>query len=226
MGPTLFNIFINDLPLKLSNVLLFFFVDDVKALSKIQTVEDCELTLSDFDFIQEWSDVSKLPSCLPKSCVLHYGRSNTGYKYTIGNLPIHVVKELDDLGVLRTADFLYGEHVAKLALKVNCLVSMFLRAFTSRSSPFMLKIWVSNLRPKLEYASLIWDNSFGCPRLERIQCKFLKRIAGFCHLNYDVRLQQVGLHELTTRRQYHDILYIRKIISHFKRKIIIIKPFN
>ena len=107
VGPTLFNIFINDLPLKLSNVLLFFFADDVKALSKIQTVEDCELTLLDFNCIQEWLDVRKLPSCLPKSCVLHYGRSNTGYKYTIGNLPIPVVKELDDLGVLRTADFLW-----------------------------------------------------------------------------------------------------------------------
>ena len=147
----------------------------------------------------------------------HYSHHfrQTGYKYTIGKLPIPAVKEHDDLYVLRTADFSNGKHVAKLALKVNRLVGMFLRAFTSRSSPFMLKLWVSYLRPKLEYASQIWNNSFGCPRLERIQRKFLKRIAGFRHLNYDVRLQRVGLRELTTRRQYHDIHYITRIISHF-----------
>ena len=150
-----------------------------KALSKILTVEDCELTQSDLDFIQEWSGVNRLPLCLPKSCVLHYGRRNTGYKYTIGNLPISAVKEHGDLGVLRTADFSNGKHVAKLALKVNRLLGMFLRAFTSRSSPFMLKLWVSYLRPKLEHASQIWNNSFGCPWLERIQRKFLKKNSRF-----------------------------------------------
>ena len=59
-GPMLFNIFINDLLLKLNKVLLFLFDDDIKALSKIQTVEDCELTQSDLDCIQEWSDVYRL----------------------------------------------------------------------------------------------------------------------------------------------------------------------
>ena len=52
VGPTLFNIFINDLPLKLNKVLLVLFADNVKALSKIQTMEDCELKQSDLDCTQ------------------------------------------------------------------------------------------------------------------------------------------------------------------------------
>ena len=60
-----------------------------------------------------------------------------------------------------------------------------------------IKLWVSYLRPKLD-ANKIWNNSFECLRLERIQRKFLKRMAGFRRLNYDVRLQRVGLSELTT----------------------------
>ena len=59
------------------------------------------------------------------------------------NLPIPLVKEHDDLGVLRTANFLFSKHVAKLALKVNRLVGMFPRVFTSRSSPAMPDLCIS-----------------------------------------------------------------------------------
>ena len=86
----------------------------------------------------------------------------------LGNLPIPAVKEHSDLGLLRTADFSYGKHVTKLALKVNRLAGVFLCALTSCSSPSMLNLWVSYLRPKLKYTCQIWNNSFGCPRLGRI----------------------------------------------------------
>ena len=41
-----------------------------------------------------------------------------GYGYTMGNLPIFAVKEHNDLGMLRTADFSHGKYVAKLAIKL------------------------------------------------------------------------------------------------------------
>ena len=116
-----------------------------------------------------------------------------GYGYTIDNLPIAAVKVHYNLGMLRTADFSYGKHVAQLALRINRLAGMFLRVlFTFRLSPFMLNIWISYFRLKLEYTCYIWNNSFGCSRLDRIQRKFLKTIAGFRHLNYDVRLKRVA----------------------------------
>ena len=59
-----------------------------------------------------------------------------------------------DLGVMRDRSFSYDVHIRNVALKsirLVCIVCMVLKAFSTRSVEFMVKIFAAYIRPVLEY---------------------------------------------------------------------------
>ena len=61
LGPICFVLYINDLPLSLSNESeIFLFADDTKNCRQIMNLNDCELLQEDIFKMKEWSDKWKL----------------------------------------------------------------------------------------------------------------------------------------------------------------------
>ena len=58
-----------------------------------------------------------------------------------------------DLGVLRRKTFCYDKHAQKVALKATKLTGMMMKIFSSRESAFLRQLFVSYIRPTLEYAA-------------------------------------------------------------------------
>ena len=77
----------------------------------------------------------------------------------------------------------------------------------------MLLLWKTYLRPILEYASQVWNNSYHAQRLELIQRRFTKKIGGLREVPYENRLSKLELPTLSTRRLYLDLKFTHKLLQ-------------
>ncbi len=211
-GPQLFSLFVNDLVKVLKVLRMFLFADDSKSIGEVSSEKDCKLIQADLDSIAKWSDANKLPLSVMKSFHLHYGRSWTTCRYNLGNSVIAKVESQIDLGIMRSTNLSYSQHIEELYSKLNKLTGMTLRVFESRSSAFMSMLWTVYLRPKLEYAVQVWNGSYNSRCLDNIQRKFTKKINGLYNLSYEERLLQLRMPTLLARRSYLDLKFMHKLL--------------
>jgi len=70
------------------------------------------------------------------------------------------------------------------------------------------------VRPILEYASVIWSpyHVNQISKLESVQRRFTKRIAGLRYMPYVERLKKLQLQMLETRRLRNDLLFTYKVL--------------
>ena len=87
----------------------------------------------------------------------------------------------------------------------------------SRGKDFLVNIYKSYIRPKLEYASTVWSPTDKASNilLENIQRRFTKRIKCLSTLNYEQRLSSLDLSSLSARRQYNDVMLLYKCLHEF-----------
>ena len=84
LGPTLFIYFINDLP-QVANTFFKIFADDTKAYLPIHNVSDQASLQETVDKLVEWSEKWLLKFNGSKCKVLHIGKNNPKYQYTISD---------------------------------------------------------------------------------------------------------------------------------------------
>ena len=83
LGPTLFLIFINDLP-DIATLTTKLIADDTKLYHPITSPDDQQILQEDIDKLWEWSEKWQLPFNANKCKIIHYGRNNPRYEYMIG----------------------------------------------------------------------------------------------------------------------------------------------
>lgn len=74
LGPLLFNLFINDLPLYVNASSVSLFADDAKIYRPISSMNDCILLQSDLNRLLEWSRVWELAFNPSKCKVVSFTR--------------------------------------------------------------------------------------------------------------------------------------------------------
>ena len=174
----------------------------------------CNSFQQDLNCIEGWSKLTRLPLNLIKSYYFHYGKSFVGHDYKLDDAAIIIVNDQLDLGVLRSSKTLsYKNHIDALYRKVNRMTGLMLRTFECRTSTFMLLLWKTYLRPILEYASQVWNDSYHAQRLEKIQRTFTKEIGGVREVPYENRLSRLELPTLSMRRLYLDLKFTHKLLK-------------
>ena len=148
-GPQLFSLFKNDLDKVLNALKMYLFADESKSITEVASYQNATLIQQDLNCIEGWSIINKLYLNVIKSYHLHYGNNSFEHEYKLGDAAITIVQL--DLGVLRSSETLsYKNHINALYKKVNRRADMMLRTFECRSSTFMLLLWKTYLRSKLE----------------------------------------------------------------------------
>ena len=219
VGPFLFTLFINSLRLCIMDSEFLLFADDSKLLRRVSY--DGHLLLNaDLQKIVAWSNACGMPLSVPKCCVLHYnGRhaANRGANYFVEGIQIASQCECADLGVTRQTDGLFKQHIANTAAKAARRVGLSLRSFVCRDKEFMLRLFTLYIRPILEYAAPIWSplDVASTTRLELVQRRFTKCIAGYYHLSYQERLARLQLPSLKLRRDLLTACLIHKILHNY-----------
>ena len=80
LGPTLFLIYVNDLPEGILSSLKLF-TDDTKLYHVIKLETDREVLQQDINRLVKWTEVWQLPLNASKCKILNLGKGNEGYDY-------------------------------------------------------------------------------------------------------------------------------------------------
>ena len=218
LGPTLFIYFINDLP-SVTQCRNKIFADDTKPYQAIKSVSD-QITLQvSIDDMVDWSVRWLLFFNGDKCSILHLGRNNPKYDYTIKHGDsVQSLRETiseKDLGVFMDPLLNFNFHITNQIKKARGVAAMILRAITSRSSDILIPLYIALVRPNLEYANVVWSPYLkkDKQRLENVQRHFTKRISGLSTLSYTDRLRILNLPSLEYRRLRGDLIEAYKITN-------------
>lgn len=214
LGPILFLIFINDLEWDIRN-LVFKFADDTKLLGKVDSSEDRDLLQNDLDRLMQWSDRWQMPFNTSKCKIMHLGRSNKKFQYSMGGQQLEIVSEEKDLGVQFTEDLKPSRQCQQAYSKASKVLGMIGRTFSYRSRDVMLRLYKSLVRPHLEFCISAWTPYYSKDKhlLERVQHRFTRMIPGLRHLSYAKRLEFLNLWSLEERRNRADLLEVFRMYT-------------
>ena len=120
VGPTLFLIYINDLPDVVHNFVKLF-ADDAKLYAVVNTVDDAKTVQDDLSRIDNWSDIWQIRFNYKKCNRMHLGKEQqfSTYFMTQNGEPtkINQVSEQKDLGVIIDNKLKFIPHIQAMVKK-------------------------------------------------------------------------------------------------------------
>ena len=154
-----------------------------------------------------------------KCKVLHFGKKNPRYSYTMGGYaPAGTVLISDveekDVGVLVHQSLKPSKQCAKAAGKAKQVLGQMARAVTYRDKNTWLRLYKIYVRPHLEYAVQAWAPWADADKqlLEDVQKQALRMTSGLVSRDYEEQLREVGLTTLEARRERGDMIQVWKYL--------------
>lgn len=214
LGPLLFIIYINDLP-EAVNSEVQIFADDTKIFKAIETVADSLTMQEDLNNILEWSSKWQLPFNISKCKIIHFGKNNPEYEYTMTDNRLEKVDFEKDLGVTFDRNLKFSKHISLIVSKANSRLGMIKRNFDNLSIEVFLPLYKSLVRPLLEYCSSIWNPTLKMEydEIEKVQRRATKLVTNLKNLSYQDRMRYLKLDSLAFRRRRCDIIQVFKIFK-------------
>ena len=213
LGPLLFVIFINDLPEGLTNRLLMY-ADDSKIIAESELNKENGLQ-EDLNKVVDWCDTWSMSLNAAKCKVMHCGKNNPTRAYWIGDTPLAITEKEKDLGVIITSNGKFSEQAEAAVGKANRMLGVMRKTFRYFDIRLFNIIYPTFVRPHLEFASAVW-NSLSVKdtrRIEGVQRRATKMVTELRGMDYNLRLKELGLTTLETRRKRGDLIQIFKIVK-------------
>ena len=164
IGPLLFLIYIDgvmNLPLsETSNLILY--ADDILLYRAIKCESDYSVLQDDINTINYWVEENHMQfnTAKYKYMLISHKRHKTTSPtaLTIASHQIDKVESFKYLGLLFTSDLSWSKHITSVCNKARRLLGLLYRRFYQQSEPeTLLKLYMSLVRPHLEYASQVWS---------------------------------------------------------------------
>lgn len=225
LGPLLFILFINDLPLVLKHCQILLYADDAKLFAQVDSVEDVCLVQEDLNSFVTWCEDNHMSVNASKCKVVRYTRKKDPvvFGYVIGDSVVSAVSDITDLGVTFSADGRFHEHVIKTVNKALRILGFVNRNFDAFKLPSTyVTLFNSLVRPILEYGSPVWSSYTGLDTrlVESVQSKFLRKLAylnktplSFDNHNYTEIKQLFHVRSLGNRRIIFDLIFLFKTLN-------------
>ncbi|CAM4478002.1 unnamed protein product [Lepidochelys kempii] len=156
LGPVLFNIFINDLE-KGVNSEVAKFADDTKLLKIVKTQADCEELQKDLSKLGDWATKWQMKFNVDKCKVMHIGKHNPNYTYTMMGSKLAVTTQERDLGVIVDSSLKTSTQCAAAVKRANTMLGIIKEGIDNRTENIMLPLYKSMVHPHLEYSVHMWS---------------------------------------------------------------------
>lgn len=221
LGPILFLLFINDLPMYLEHSYCLLYADDLKIFKSLNSINDCRLLQEDLNNVSNWCMINRLHFNISKCNILSFFmcRNPIYFNYSIANSELTRVNFKMDLGVIFDHKLNFLHHYDYIIAKANAMLGFLKRNSQDFSDPHALKsMYTSLVRSILEYCCVIWDPYYigHSKRIENVQKRFTRFAIGKLDWNfspsYISRCKLLGLIELETRRKYFLIMLARDVL--------------
>ena len=123
------------------------------------------------------------------------------------------MSEHKDLGVLVDNKLKFHSHVLITTRKAAGVANNIIRSTLCRTPAFMTFIWVTYIRPILEFGSTLWNTGYmmDLRLLERVQRRWTKNVSGLENRPYNERLAALNLFSVKGRLIRADLILYWKI---------------
>jgi hypothetical protein len=165
LGPLLFLLYINDLPDRWTNENKFYADDGKLVCRDVDRNEGAQSVQADLDIASDWTDDWLMQLNERKCAVVHMGKRNPKATYTIRKsdgtrVELQSSEGERDLGVKVDNELTFSEHIRAATAKANSVIGMLKNAFVCRDVDLWKNMYVSLVRPHLEYAVSVWKPRF------------------------------------------------------------------
>ena len=216
LAPLMFLIYVNDLPVGVKSYINLF-ADDAKIMRQVKTPEDCLTLQRDLDIIHDWSSKWLMEFNSDKCHVLEMGRSihRPHAIYNLGGTNLMNAEKEKDLGVIIQNNLSPEGHINKIVGEGLAIVANIRTTFTHLNEALVRKVIESILRPKLEYAQVVWAPHLKkhIQKVERVQRAATKLVPALHDLDYQERLSMLNLPPLVERRRRGDMIQLFKCVN-------------
>ena len=221
VGPLLFLIYINDLTkINLSDgAKLTLYADDILLFRTINSPNDFFALQEDIDKVGSWSCTNFLTLNRAKCKYMIVSRRRTtstpSSPLLLEGHPLDQVKMFKYLGVLLSHDLSWGEHVQSVCSKARKILGLLYRRFYNNApSNSLVQLYLSLVRPHLDYASAIWSphvkkDKIALENVQKLACRMATRS---WDSSYKDVLDFVDLPSLECRRLETRLCLLYKII--------------
>ena len=218
LGPLLFLIYVNDLPLSLKFSNIFMYADDTKCLKKISSTADCLSLQDDLNELNTWCLKWNLQFNEHKCVLLRFCRNHPGkvFDYRINNHPIESLSCHRDLGIIISEDMKWNSHLKYISARAYKVLGLIRRCFsTALSIPTKRNLYLSLVRSQLLYGSQVWRPHLikDFTDLERVQKRATKYILNDSSSSYKSRLVALNILPLMMQLEFLDIIFFIRCIK-------------
>ncbi len=213
LGPILFTMFINDIPIEISSHIKIF-ADDTKVYNKSN---QCNILQDDLDKLNRWSNKWLLPFNVEKCKVIYYGKSNPNVEYIMEGKELASDTTIKDLGITFQSNLKFDEHISKITSAANSRLGIIRNTFHNVDQSGFKILYIAYVRPLLEYGTPIWSPFLRKHEkaIEQIQRRATKLIQGMKNLTYSERIVKLNLPTLYYRRRRSDMIHVFRILKQF-----------
>ena len=206
-------VFINDLLVRIKNVGKLF-ADDTKLLAIIKSVLDQISLQDDLIILKEWKNDWQIKFNSLKCKVMHFGKTNSMYKYKIDDVILEEVKVEKDLGVFISNNVDWSHHIVNAINKANKQLGRIKHAFEYIDEEIISLLYKSLVRPHLEYGAVIWSPHWQgeIDKLEALQHRATK-ISSLVGVSKEERNIKLRLPSLENRRRRGDLIQMFKLVK-------------
>jgi hypothetical protein len=215
LGPILFTVHIDDIDIEMLLAdLAVKFADDTKGLKEIDSEENRDELQQVFNNLYDWSQKWGMEFNIPKCKIMHVGRNNPGYKYSIDGQELSEVDEEKDIGVIVQRNLKPGKQCEKAANLAAAVLRQIERNFHYRDRKVFVRLYKQYVLPHLEFSSPVWApwTRADIDKLESVQKKAVRMVAGLKGISYEERCKEIGLNTLDERRKVQDLVLLHGLI--------------
>ena len=216
LGPTLFLLYINDLPNVIMHSKLALFADDSKCFKAIKDGSSDFLSIQDdLNALSNWSTANEI-YFQPLKCLnlrISRKRNSPDRCYHLLGSELKVVQSATDLGIVISSDLKWSDHISSVVAKANRMLGFIKRNCTNDLNKDSLKLlYMSLVRSHLCYASQLWapQSPTLMIEVENIQRRATRFICKNNELSYKERLLKLNLLPLTYWLEYLDLVFFFK----------------
>ena len=212
LGPLLFLIFINDI-VKNIGASIRLFADDTSLYIVVETPNTAAMILyGDLHNISVWADFWLVNFNAAKTLSMVISRKVNKPIHPplfMNNTQINETQTHKHLGITFSSSCLWPDHIGTICEKAWIRLNL-MRALKFRvSRNFLERMYVSFIRPLLEYCDSVWDNSSSemKKKLDAIHIEAARTITGATKLcSIDKILADLGWESLQSRRDKHKLV--------------------
>ena len=179
LGPLLFIVYINDLPLCLERCQVTMYPDDASISFSARSVNDLNLTMNkELDSLRKWLQCNKLSLNVLKTQAMVIGfRPNLKKistklveppSFSIGGSEVEMVHNVNYLGVQIDRHLSWDEHIHFIRSKVSRAIGFLKYAKKLLSQDILCKMYRGIVEPHLRYCCSVWG-ACGGTRLQVLQ---------------------------------------------------------